>query len=96
MGARVWRSVSLVPACLIALGTPIVPAAQSVAGPRTANGHIVFVSDRRGADNLYLARPDGSGIQELTHSSLPVDAVQGIPYGEASCVHRVQRLPASD
>jgi Tol biopolymer transport system component len=82
MGARVWRSVSLVPACAVALGTLIVTAAQSVPGPRPANGDIVFVSDRRGVDNLYLARLDRSGIQELTHSALPVDAVRASPTGK--------------
>jgi Tol biopolymer transport system component len=82
MGARVWRSVSLVPACAVALGALIVPAAQSVPGPRTPNGAIVFVSDRRGADNLYVARPDGSGILELTHSAFPVDAVLVSPSGK--------------
>ena len=85
MGARVWRSVSLVPACSVVLGTLIVPAAQSVA-TRPPNGDIIFVSDRRGADNLYVARPDGSGVQELTHSSLPVNAVQALPTGQRLAV----------
>ena len=86
MGARVWRSVSLVPACVVVLGTLVLPAAQSVAAARPANGDIVFVSDRRGADNLYVARPDGSGIQELTHSSLPVTAVRASPTGKRLAV----------
>jgi Tol biopolymer transport system component len=38
------------------------------AGRPEVNGEIAFVSDRRGADNLYAVQPDGSGLRELTHS----------------------------
>jgi Tol biopolymer transport system component len=64
--------LAVVSACVVALAA--TPAAAGSFPGR--NGAIAFVSDRLGANNLYLVEPDGSAVQELTHSFAPVADLQ--------------------
>ena len=61
-----WRLVAL-GGVVALLGSPV--GGGGVAEP---SGRIAFVSDRRGADNVYVVRADGSSLHELTHSFTPV------------------------
>jgi Tol biopolymer transport system component len=58
---------------------------------------IVFLSDRSGGENVWVAKSDGSGPQQLTHDKKSVfTSPIWTPDGHAIIVSREQRLSAGD
>ena len=52
---------------------PEVSSPQVPSPPSTKSGGLIaFVSDRAGADALYLMRPDGTEVRRLTEGLPPV------------------------
>jgi Tol biopolymer transport system component len=58
---------------------------------------IVFLSDRGGSENVWIAKPDGSSLLQLTHDKRSVfTSPIWTPDGRAIIVSREQRLSAGD
>jgi TolB protein len=61
------RSAAAVVVTAFMLGTPLaVRAGALVPG---GNGRIAFASDRTGQQEIFTAKPDGSDVEQLTHSA---------------------------
>ena len=59
------------------IDVPAPPPPSPVPPARGSTGRIAFVSDRDGADAIYLANPDGSGVIRLTVGHEPAWAPGG-------------------
>jgi dipeptidyl aminopeptidase/acylaminoacyl peptidase len=57
-------------ALLAFLGLLLIPASADAAFPG-ANGKIAFSSNRDGDTEIYTVNPDGSGLAQITHNSVP-------------------------